>query len=126
MNLEKGNVITLENNKKYLILDNFIYNNEQYLYISSLDIRHICFVKVVNIDNEINIHILKDENLIKQFAQNYIVNYSNQKPTIEEFLNLITSSNQSNKVEYLMGLIIYNMGEEYINQTIKYLKDNNI
>ena len=51
MNLEKGNVITLENNKKYLILDNFIYNNEQYLYISSLDTRHICFVKVSNIKN---------------------------------------------------------------------------
>ena len=52
MNLKKGNILTLENNKKYLILDEFIYNDEQYLYISSLDIRHICFVKVTNINNE--------------------------------------------------------------------------
>ena len=126
MNLEKGNVITLENNKKYLILDNFIYNNEQYLYISSLDTRHICFVKVSNIKNEINIHVLKDENLIKQFAQNYILNYSNKTPTIHEFINIIVNNKSPNKLEYLLGLIIYNMGENYINDTINYLKNNNI
>ncbi len=122
MNLEKGKIITLENDKKYLILDAFTYNNEQYLYISSLDIRHICFVKVTNINNEIDIKILKDEKLIKQFAQDYILDYSNQKTTLEEFINIITTSNKSNKLEYLIGLIIYNMGEEYINQVIQYLK----
>lgn len=122
MNLEKGKVITLENDKKYLILNNFTYNKEQYLYISSLDIRHICFVKVININNEIDIKVVKDENLIKQFAQNYILDYSNQKPTFEEFINIITTSNKSNKLEYLMGLIIYNMGKEYINQAIQYLQ----
>ena len=61
MDLSKGNVITLENNKKYLILDNFMHNNDQYLYISSLDIKHICFVKASNINNEIDIKVVKDE-----------------------------------------------------------------
>ena len=122
MNLEKGKIITLENDKKYLILDNFTYNNEQYLYISSLDIRHICFVKVTNINNEIDIKVIKDENLIKQFAQNYILNYSNQKTSFEDLIKLISANNQPNKLGYLLGLIIYNLGDEYINLAIDYLK----
>lgn len=123
MDLSKGNVITLENNKKYLILDNFMHNNDQYLYISSLDIKHICFVKASNINNEIDIKVVKDENLIKLFAQNYILDYSNKKPSLEEFLNLITSSNKSNKLEYLLGLIVYNMDDELVNNATKYLKN---
>lgn len=122
MNLEKGNIVTLENNKKYLILDNFTYNDDQYLYISSLDIKHICFVKVANIDNEIDIHVVKDEKLIKQFAQNYILNYSNQKISFEEFMRLIVENNQPNKLMYLLGLIIYNLGDKYIDLALDYLK----
>ena len=104
MNLEKGNVITLENNKKYLILDNFTFNNEQYLYISSLDIRHICFVKVVSVNNEIDIRVVRDENLIKQFAQDYILNNSNKKPSFEDFINLIKTNKNPDKIEYLLGM----------------------
>lgn len=126
MNLEKGNVITLENNKNYLILDNFIYNNEQYLYISSLDIRHICFVKVSYADDDVDIHILKDENLIKQFAQNYILNYSNQKPSLEEFFNIVRTSTQPNKLEYLLGLLVYNTNDETVANAIKYLENKNL
>lgn len=122
MNLEKGKIITLENDKKYLILNNFTYNNEQYLYISSLDIRHICFVKVKNINNEIDIKVVKDENLIKQFSQNYILNYSNQKTSFEDLIKLISANNKPNKLSYLLGLIIYNLGDDYINLAIDYLK----
>lgn len=125
MNIDKGNVITLENNKKYLILDNFTYNNEQYLYISSLDIRHICFVRVVNNGDNLDIKIVKDKNMIKEFAQNFILNYSNQKPSIEEFLKLIVESNHPNKLEYLLGLIAYSIGDQATTKIVDFLKNNN-
>lgn len=124
MQLEKGKVITLENGKKYLILDYFTYNNEQYSYISSLDAKHICFVKITDINGGIDIHVVKDEKLIKQFAQNYILNNSNQKPTFEEIFTAITTSNVPNKFEYLISLILCNcdIDKEYIKQALLFLK----
>ena len=76
----KGKVITLENNKKYLILDNISYKKEKYLYLSSLAPNNlkICFAKASKENGSFFIEEIKDENLIKELSAYYITHYTSK------------------------------------------------
>lgn len=77
----KGKVITLDNSKKYLILDNITYNKGKYLYLSLLDSNNlkICFAKTSKENGSYFIEIIKDENLIKELSAYYIQHYTDKK-----------------------------------------------
>lgn len=74
----KGKVITLDNKKKYLILDNITYNRSKYLYLSLLDSKNlkICFAKASKENGLYFIEQIKDESLIKELSSYYITHYS--------------------------------------------------
>ena len=48
MNYEIGNEITLEDNKSYLIIDSFEFNNSKYLYLFNEENKEASLVKVIN------------------------------------------------------------------------------
>lgn len=76
----KGKVITLKNNKKYLILDNITYNKVKYLYLSSLDSKNlkICFAKAIKEKGSNFIEEIEDEKLIKELSAYYITHYTDK------------------------------------------------
>lgn len=64
--ITKGDIITLNDKRKYLVLSKVIYENEVYLYLSSIDNDHIlrvCMEKKMN-NEDINLIPIVDEKLI--------------------------------------------------------------
>lgn len=64
--ITKGDIITLNDKRKYLVLSKVIYENEVYLYLSSIDNDHIlrvCMEKKMN-NEDISLIPIVDEKLI--------------------------------------------------------------
>ena len=64
--ITKGDIITLNDKRKYLVLSKVIYENEVYLYLSSIDNDHIlrvCMEKKIN-NEDISLIPIVDEKLI--------------------------------------------------------------
>lgn len=74
--LEKGEIVTLDNNKEYLVYDVIQKNNKKYIYLSSNtdDIKDlevlICEEKIEN-DNVI-LELLTDKNEITEIANELV------------------------------------------------------
>lgn len=74
--LEKGEIVTLDNNKEYLVYDVIQKNNKKYIYLSSNtdDIKDlevlICEEKIEN-DNVI-LKLLTDKNEITEIANELV------------------------------------------------------
>lgn len=61
MSFEKDQILTLENNFEYLVVDTVNYNNNQYLYLSRMDEDKFNIVKVINDNGIIGLGKLNDE-----------------------------------------------------------------
>lgn len=61
MRFEKDQILTLENNFEYLVVDTVNYNNNQYLYLSRMDEDKFNIVKVINDNGIIGLGKLNDE-----------------------------------------------------------------
>ncbi|MBE6151726.1 MAG: hypothetical protein E7165_00210 [Firmicutes bacterium] len=61
MNFEKDQILTLENNLEYLVVDIVNYNNNQYLYLVRMDEDKFNIVKVINENGIIGLGKLSDE-----------------------------------------------------------------
>lgn len=61
MRFEKDQILTLENNFEYLVVDTVNHNNNQYLYLSRMDEDKFNIVKVINDNGIIGLGKLNDE-----------------------------------------------------------------
>ncbi len=70
-----NNIITLENNEKYLTLNEVTYNKEHYFLVMGVDEEKniipgkVNIFKEINKDNEIYIEIIKDSDLIMELTK---------------------------------------------------------
>lgn len=67
MQIVKGNIITLSDNKKYLVLSKIDYSNEKYLYLSNLE--DPVDIKVCREESEnesLQLVVVTDKKLIKK------------------------------------------------------------
>lgn len=70
-----NNIITLENNEKYLTLNEVTYNKENYFLVMGVDEEKniipgkVNIFKKINKDNEIYIEIIKDSDLIMELTK---------------------------------------------------------
>lgn len=70
-----NNIITLENNEKYLTLNEVTYNKENYFLVMGVDEEKniipgkVNIFKEINKDNEIYIEIIKDSDLIMELTK---------------------------------------------------------
>ena len=61
MRFEKDQILTLENNFEYLVVDTVNHNNNQYLYLSRMDEDKFNIVKVINDNGIVGLGKLNDE-----------------------------------------------------------------
>lgn len=61
MNFEKDQILTLDNNLEYLIVDIMHYDNNEYLYLVRMDKDEFNIVKVIRNNNEVGLGKLTDE-----------------------------------------------------------------
>ena len=70
-----NNIITLENNEKYLTLNEVTYNKEHYFLVMGVDEEKniipgkVNIFKEINKNNEIYIEIIKDSDLIMELTK---------------------------------------------------------
>lgn len=67
MQIVKGNIITLSDNKKYLVLSKIDYSNEKYLYLSNLeDPANIKVCREESENESLQLVVVTDKKLIKK------------------------------------------------------------
>ena len=78
--MEIEDIITLEDNLEYLILDKTIINNEKYLYCVEIDkeekpTTNYNYLKEINVNNELYIEEVKDEKMLEMLINVFTNNY---------------------------------------------------
>lgn len=69
MIIKKGSLITLSDNKKYLVLSKVNYNDLVYLYLSSVEnepVQKVCIEE--STDDKIILSVVNDKKLIKELV----------------------------------------------------------
>lgn len=61
MNFEKDDVVILNGETEYLIVDTMYYNSSKYLYLAKMDGSAFSIVRLENRDNSIGLSKLSDE-----------------------------------------------------------------
>ncbi len=78
--MEIEDIITLEDNLEYLILDKTIINNEKYLYCVEIDkeekpTTNYNYLKEIDVNNELYIEEVKDEKMLEMLINVFTNNY---------------------------------------------------
>ena len=67
MNIKKGDIVTLNNNTKYIVLCKVLYNDKYYLYMTTIEEKPKIKICVENKDSDsIKLKDVEDSNLIKK------------------------------------------------------------
>jgi len=74
MSYEIGNELTLEDNKSYIIVDSFEFNNSKYLYLINEETKEASLVKLVND----TLYEIEDDNEFNN-ALNELINRNKDK-----------------------------------------------
>ncbi len=74
MSYEIGNELTLEDNKSYIIVDSFEFNNSKYLYLFNEETKEASLVKLVND----TLYEIEDDNEFNN-ALNELINRNKDK-----------------------------------------------
>ena len=71
-------IIELNNGKQYIITSKAKYLNDEYLYIAEIsEENNIEFCRIINENNQINLAIVKDDDLIKELIPLFTDNLNN-------------------------------------------------
>ena len=87
--MNKEDIITLDDNKEYLILDIIDYLNKKYLYCVLVDeddipTQEYKYVEVINENNETYIEEVNDEKILENLVNLVTINYLNDSTNEEQ------------------------------------------
>ena len=87
--MNKEDVVTLENNKDYVILDIVEFNGDKYLYVVGIDENEAPtddyrYLRAVMEDNELYTEEVTDPNLLELIISLFTTNYLNESVNEEQ------------------------------------------
>ena len=87
--MNKEDVLTLENNQEYVILDIVEYNGEKYLYVVGIDENELPteeykYLHSTQMNNELYIEEVTDSKLLELLTTMFTTNYLNESVNEEQ------------------------------------------